>query len=104
MANQETKEIRDRLDNRAHKEYVVPPDPKAFRARMVPLERKDPKEPKVTLDILVFRVFQAPQDLKAPPELKDHQVLLDRKVLLVPRDPLVSLVMMGLSDLPEPAV
>jgi len=104
MANKETKEIRDRLDNKARKEYVVPPDPKAFRARMALPERKDPKEPKVTPDILVFRVFQAPRDLKAPPDLKDQLVPPDRKVLPVPRDPVVSPVPMAPSDLPDPPV
>lgn len=104
MASRETKEILDRLDNKVLKEFVVPPDPKAFQAKKVLVELKVPRVPKDTPVILVYKEFQAHQDLRVPLERRDPPELRDRKVSLDLRDPPVSLVKTVRPDLLDPGV
>lgn len=80
MASRETKEILDRLDNKVLRECVVPLDPKAFQAKKVLVELKVPRVPKDTPVILVYKEFQARQDLRVPLEQRDRLELLVHKV------------------------
>lgn len=99
MANRATKAIRDRLDNKDPREFVVPPDLRVFQAKKVPEVPKALRVTRVTLVIRVSRVSQVLRDLRDPQEPRDPLELLDHRDLPALRDQLVFLVKM---DPPDP--
>lgn len=99
MANKATKVIRDRLDNKDPREFVVRPDLRVFQAKKVPEVPKALRVTRVTPVIRVSRVSLVLLDLRDPQEPKDLLELLDHKDLPALRDRPVSLVKM---DPPDP--